>query len=77
MAWQVLFTKQAQKDARNVANAGLREKADALLDVLGSNPLQTPPSLEKLVGDLDGASSRRINIQHWLVNQILKQDKIV
>jgi Txe/YoeB family toxin of toxin-antitoxin system len=67
MAWQVLFTTQARTDAKNIANAGLREKANALLDVLASNPLQTPPPFEELVGDLDGAYSRRINIQHRLV----------
>ena len=77
MAWQVLFTKQAQKDAKNLAAAGLRVKAETLLDVLANNPLQTPPPFEKLVGDLDGAYSRRINIQHRLVYQVLKKEKIV
>ena len=77
MAWQVLFTKQAQKDAKNIAKAGLREKAETLLKVLADNPLQTPPPFEKLVGDLDGAYSRRINLQHRLVYQILKKEKIV
>ncbi len=77
MAWQVLFTKQAQKDARKIAKSGLREKAEALLKVLEKNPLQTPPPFEKLVGDLDGAYSRRINITHRLVYQILNKEKAV
>ena len=77
MAWQVLFTKQAQKDARKIAAAGLREKAEVLLTILGENPLRNPPSYEKLVGDLEGAYSRRINIQHRLVYQILKKERIV
>ncbi len=77
MAWQVLFTKQAQKDARKIAKSGLRKKAEALLKVLEKNPLQTPPPFEKLVGDLDGAYSRRINITHRLIYQILKSEKTV
>ena len=77
MAWQVLFTKQAQKDARKIAAAGLREKAEALLTILAENPLKNPPPYEKLVGDLEGACSRRINIQHRLVYQILKKERIV
>ena len=77
MAWQVLFTKQAQKDARKIAKSELREKAEALLKVLEKNPLQTPPPFEKLVGDLDGAYSRRINITHRLVYQILNKEKAV
>ena len=77
MAWQVLFTKQAQKDAKNIAKSGLREKTEVLLEVLARNPLQTPPPFEKLVGDLEGACLRRINIQHRLVYQILKKEKVV
>ena len=77
MAWQVLFTKQAQKDARKIAKSGLRKKAEALLKVLEKNPLQTPPPFENLVGDLDGAYSRRINITHRLIYQILKSEKTV
>ncbi len=77
MVWQVLFTKQANKDAKNIAKSGLREKAEALLNVLTRNPLQTPPPFEKLIGDLDGAYSRRINIQHRLVYQIMKKEKVV
>ena len=77
MGWQILFTNQAQKDARKIAKSGLREKAEALIEVLEKNPLQTPPPFEKLVGDLDGAYSRRINITHRLVYQVLKKEKTV
>lgn len=77
VAWQVLFTRQAQKDAKKIAKSGLRENTEVLLEILAINPLQTPPPFEKLVGDLDGAYSRRINIQHRLVYQILKKEKIV
>lgn len=77
VVWQVLFTRQAQKDAKNIAKSGLRENTEGLLEILASNPLQTPPPFEKLVGDLNGAYSRRINIQHRLVYQILKKEKIV
>ena len=77
MAWRVLFTKQARKDAKKLAAAGLRMQAQALLNVLADDPFQTPPPFEKLVGDLEGAYSRRINIQHWLVYQILKKENIV
>ena len=72
MSWRVVFTKQAQKDARNLASSGLKEKAQTLLSVLAENPFQTPPPYEKLVGDLSGAYSRRINIQHRLVYQVLQ-----
>ena len=77
MGWKVLFTKQAQKDAKKIASAGLRPKVETLLQVLAKNPLQNPPPYEKLVGDLDGAYSRRVNLQHRLVYQILKKEKIV
>ena len=77
MTWQVVFTKQAQKDARNLLSAGLKEKAQSLLDVLSINPYQTPPPYEKLVGDLSGAYSRRISIQHRLVYQVIESDKII
>ena len=70
--WQVVFTRQAQKDARDLAAAGLRAKAESLLAVLRVNPFQNPPPYEKLVGDLEGAYSRRINIQHRLVYQVDK-----
>jgi Txe/YoeB family toxin of toxin-antitoxin system len=75
--WRVLFTKQAQKDAKKLAAAGLRSKAEKLLDILCENPYQTPPTFEKLLGDLSGAYSRRINIQHRLVYQILDNEKVV
>ena len=77
MSWQVAFTRQAQKDAKKLAAAGLRPKAEALLAVLGKNPFQTPPPYEKLVGDLSGAYSRRINIQHRLVYQVLRDARTV
>ena len=76
-AWQVLFTRQAQKDARKIAQAGLRRQAEILLEVLACNPFQNPPRFEKLVGDLDGAYSRRINIQHRMVYQVLEKERIV
>ena len=77
MRWRIVFTKQAQKDARNLASANLKEKAQAILAVLAENPFQTPPTYEKLVGDLGGAYSRRINIQHRLVYQVLDADHTV
>lgn len=77
MTWRVVFTKQAQKDAKKLAAAGLRSKAETLLSILAENPYQTPPPYEKLVGDLAGAYSRRINIQHRLVYQILENIKTV
>ena len=75
--WQLVFTRDAQKDSRNLASAGLRPKAEALLDILRLNPFQTPPPYEKLVGDLTGAYSRRINIQHRLVYAVDKDSKTV
>jgi len=75
--WELVFTKQAQKDSKKNAAAGLREKTECLLEVLRKNPFQTPPPYEKLVGDLAGAYSRRITIQHRLVYQVLEQEKIV
>ena len=77
MSWKLVFTKQAQKDAEKLAAAGLKPKAQALLAILEQNPYQTPPPFEKLVGDLSGACSRRISIQHRLVYQILDDAKIV
>ena len=77
MSWQLVYTKQARKDAKKLAAGGLKEKAQALLNILETDPFQTPPSYEKLVGDLAGAYSRRINIQHRLVYQVLETDKIV
>ena len=77
MTWQLLFTKQAQKDAKKLSHSGLRPKAEALLDILRSDPFQNPPPFEKLVGDLEGAYSRRINVQHRLVYQVLSSIKTV
>lgn len=77
MSWQLVFTKQAQKDAKKLASAGLREKAEELLTIVSENPFQMPPPYEKLVGDLAGAYSRRINIQHRLVYQVLKAENTV
>jgi toxin YoeB len=77
VSWQLVFTKQSQKDAKKLSSAGLRPKAEALLDVLRKNPFQNPPPYEKLVGDLAGAYSRRINIQHRLVYQVLREIKTV
>ncbi len=75
--WRIVFTKQAQKDAKKLAAGGLRPKAEKLLDILRENPYQTPPPFEKLLGDLSGAYSRRINIQHRLVYQVLAEEKVV
>lgn len=77
MTWRIVFTRQARKDARTLASAGLKDKAQALLQVLAGNPFQAPPPYEKLVGDLAGAYSRRINIQHRLVYQVLEADRTV
>lgn len=77
MSWRVVFTKQAQKDARNLSSAGLKDKAQLLLAVAAENPFQTPPPYEKLVGDLAGAYSRRINIQHRLVYQVIEEEHTV
>ena len=77
MKWKLVYTKQAQKDAKKLAASGLKEKARALLDVLEANPYQSPPPYEKLVGDLAGAYSRRINIQHRVVYQVLENERIV
>ena len=77
MSWQLFFTKQAQKDAKKISSAGLRDKVEHLIEVLQDNPLQSPPPYEKLIGDLTGAYSRRINIQHRLVYQIIKKKKAV
>ena len=77
MSWDLVYTKQAQKDAKKLAAAGLRRKAEELLRVLEKDPFQTPPHYEKLVGNLSGAYSRRINIQHRLVYQVLEEEKTV
>ncbi len=75
--WEIVYTKQAQKDAKKLSSAGLRPKAEKLLKILKGNPWQKPPPYEKLIGDLAGAFSRRINIQHRLVYQIIEEEKIV
>ena len=77
MSWDLFFTKQAQKDAKKVASTNLRAQVERLLEVLRVDPFQNPPPIEKLVGDLDGAYSRRINIQHRLVYQVLKDQRAV
>jgi len=77
VSWRVVFTKQAQKDAKKLSASGLRPQAEKLLSLLAENPYQTPPPFEKLVGDLAGACSRRINIQHRLVYQVLDDIKTV
>jgi toxin YoeB len=75
--WRVVFAPEAQKDARKLARAGLRPRAETLLALLARNPFEMPPPFEKLVGDLAGAYSRRINIQHRLVYQVLKEERTV
>ena len=75
--WQVVFTEQAQKDAKKLSSSGLRQKAEQLIEILRENPYQTPPPFEKLLGDLSRAFSRRINIQHRIVYQVLNDEKIV
>ncbi|WP_269620538.1 Txe/YoeB family addiction module toxin [Zhongshania sp. BJYM1] len=77
MTWKLYYTKQAQKDARKLASSGLKSKAQELLHIIAQDPFQNPPPYEKLVGDLVGAYSRRINIQHRLVYQVLEVDKAV
>lgn len=77
MSWQLVFTKQAQKDAKKLASSGLKPKAQELLAVLAEDPYRRPPPYEKLIGDLDGAFSRRINIQHRLVYQVLDEERVV
>lgn len=77
MSWRIVFTKQAQKDAKRLSASGLRPKAEALLQILAEDPFQTPPPFEKLVGDLEGAHSRRINVQHRLVYQVLEEERVV
>lgn len=76
-AWRLVFTLQAAKDAKKLGRSGLKPKTEALLDILRRDPLQSPPPFEKLVGDLSGAFSRRINIHHRLVYQILRRERTV
>ena len=77
MTWRLVYAKQAQKDAHKLASAGLKDKAQLLLDILAVKPFQTPPPYDKLVGDVAGAYSRRINIQHRLVYEVLQSDQTV
>jgi Txe/YoeB family toxin of toxin-antitoxin system len=77
VSWELVFTKYVQKDAKKLAAVGLKKKAQTLLAILQENPFQNPPPYEKLVGDLNGAYSRRINIQHRLVYQVITEARIV
>ena len=77
MTWTLFYTKQSKKDARKLASANLKEKAQELLSIIAQNPYSNPPPYEKLVGDLSGAYSRRINIQHRLVYQVLEEEKAI
>jgi Txe/YoeB family toxin of toxin-antitoxin system len=77
VSWTLCYTRQAQRDAKKLAASGLKPKAQTLLDIIAENPYQTPPPFEKLVGDLAGAYSRRINIQHRLVYQVLEAEHTV
>ena len=77
VTWKLVYTRQAQRDAKKLAAAGLKEKAVELLEILERNPYETPPPYEKLKGDLTGACSRRINVQHRLVYQVLEKERTV
>jgi Txe/YoeB family toxin of toxin-antitoxin system len=77
VSFNLVFTKQAQTDAKKLASSGLKPKAELLLDILQEDPYQNPPPYEKLIGDLAGAYSRRINIQHRLVYQVLQSERVV
>lgn len=77
MSWRVVYTRHAQKDAKKIAQSNLKKKTIELISLLEQDPFQTPPQFEKLVGDLEGAYSRRINIQHRLVYQVLTEEHIV
>lgn len=77
MSWELRYTKQAQKDAKKILAAGSKQKVQSLLEVVKENPYQYPPPYEKLVGDLSGACSRRINIQHRLVYQVYEEEHAV
>ena len=77
MNWNLVYTKQAQKDAKKLAASNLKDKAQSLLDIIQINPFQYPPPYEKLVGDLEGAYSRRINIQHRLVYEVIESENTV
>jgi len=77
VTWEIVYTKRAQRDAKKLAAAGLKNNANELLDIIRENPFHTPPRFEKLVGDLAGTYSRRINIQHRLVYEVLEKRKII
>ena len=77
MSYKLVYTKQAQKDAKKIKNSGLKSKVEELLEIIRKDPYKNPPPYEKLVGDLSGAYSRKINIQHRLVYQIKKNEKII
>jgi len=77
VSWRLVYTRQAQRDAKKLAASGLRPKAEALLEILSRDPFEDPPPFEKLLGDLTGAYSRRINIHHRLVYQVLPEIKTV
>ncbi len=77
MTWELVYTKQAQKDAKKLAASGLKNKAQSLLKIIENDPFQRPPPYEKLVGDLSGAYSRRINIQHRLVYQVYEKEHTI
>jgi len=77
VSWNLVYVKQAQKDAKKLASSSLQNKAQALLDLIQANPFQNPPPYEKLVGDLEGAYSRRINIQHRLVYEVIEAENTV
>ena len=77
MSWKIVYTRQAKKDAKKLAASDLKSKAQKLLDIISVDPYQTPPPYERLIGDMTGAFSRRINIQHRLVYQVIKDAKTV
>jgi len=77
VSWRIVFTKQAQKDAKKVSASDLKPKAEKIINILRQNPFQTPPPYEKLVGDLAGAYSRRLNIQHRIIYQVIADEKTV
>jgi Txe/YoeB family toxin of toxin-antitoxin system len=77
VTWKLVYTKQAQKDAKKLASSGLKPKAQELLELIAEDPYRKPPPFEKLIGDLVGACSRRINIQHRLVYQVLEDERVV
>ncbi|MFQ5329617.1 MAG: Txe/YoeB family addiction module toxin [Thermodesulfobacteriota bacterium] len=77
VGWKIVYTKQVNKDAKKLSSSGLRGKAEIILKVLQENPFLSPPPFEKLVGDLDGSYSRRINIQHRIIYQVIKKSKTV